>query len=434
MHALLLRNELLGPAVLSPSTRRDAPGSGGDSAEKRRRASSGSSPGTGAAAGGTASPSRNLFRFRSEHGAGGAGRPPSPGRGPDVAAMFSLSPLGAASERLLRSPRRPRRKVPPVAFKVLDAPALADDYYLHLVDWSAQNVLAVGLGSAVYLWSACTSKVTRLVDLTGGATVTSLAWTQRGTHLAVGTSAGDVQLWEAARCQKVRSMGGHTARVGSMHWNSHTLATGSRDRSVRLRDVRAPEPSYATLQGHRQEVCGLRWSFDNVSLASGGNDNKLLIWDAKTHTQQWRFAKHKAAVKALAWSPHKQGLLGSGGGTADRCIKFWNTSTGSMVKSVDTGSQVCNLVWSKSVNEVCSSHGYSLNQVIVWRYPEMSKVATLTSHTSRVLYMSMSPDGQTIVTGAGDETLRFWNVFPPTRTKAARAGSSLLVPAGLDIR
>lgn len=28
-----------------------------------------------------------------------------------------------------------------------------------------QNVLAVGLGTCVYLWSACTSKVTRLVDL-----------------------------------------------------------------------------------------------------------------------------------------------------------------------------------------------------------------------------------------------------------------------------
>ena len=24
---------------------------------------------------------------------------------------------------------------------------------------------------------------------------------------------------------------------------------------------------------------------------------------------------------------------------------------------------------------------------------------------------AMSPDGQTVVTGAGDETLRFWNVF-----------------------
>lgn len=28
----------------------------------------------------------------------------------------------------------------------------------------------------------------------------------------------------------------------------------------------------------------------------------------------------------------------------------------------------------------------------------------------------MSPDGQTIVTGAGDETLRFWNVFPSVKS------------------
>lgn len=48
----------------------------------------------------------------------------------------------------------------------------------------------------------------------------------------------------------------------------------------------------------------------------------------------------------------------------------------------------------------------------------MSKVATLTGHTYRVLYLSLSPDGQTIVTGAGDETLRFWNVFPPSEAKS----------------
>ena len=42
----------------------------------------------------------------------------------------------------------------------------------------------------------------------------------------------------------------------------------------------------------------------------------------------------------------------------------------------------------------------------------MEKVETLTGHTFRVLYLGMSPDGQSIVTGAGDETLRFWNLFP----------------------
>ena len=32
----------------------------------------------------------------------------------------------------------------------------------------------------------------------------------------------------------------------------------------------------------------------------------------------------------------------------------------------------------------------------------MTKLATLTGHTLRVLYLAVSPDGQTIVTGAGD--------------------------------
>jgi len=44
-------------------------------------------------------------------------------------------------------------------FKVLDAPELQDDFYLNLVDWSALNVLAVGLSKSVYIWSACTSIV-----------------------------------------------------------------------------------------------------------------------------------------------------------------------------------------------------------------------------------------------------------------------------------
>ena len=42
----------------------------------------------------------------------------------------------------------------------------------------------------------------------------------------------------------------------------------------------------------------------------------------------------------------------------------------------------------------------------------MERIAVLTGHTFRVLYLAISPNGQTIVTGAGDETLRFWNVFP----------------------
>lgn len=153
-----------------------------------------------------------------------------------------------------------------------------------------------------------------------------------------------------------------------------------------------------------------------MQLASGGNDNKMLVWSTKnTACPEATFHEHTAAVKAIAWSPHKRGLLASGGGTQDRSIKFWNTSQLVSVSSYDTGSQVCNLIFSKTVNELVSTHGYSQNQVVVWNQPQMQQIATLKGHTYRVLYLAMSPDGQTIVTGSADETLRFWKAFPKLR-------------------
>ena len=69
------------------------------------------------------------------------------------------------------------------------------------------------------------------------------------------------------------------------------------------------------------QVCGLKWSSDYSQLASGGNDNKLMVWDPKTSfTHPQVYSDHVAAVKALAWSPHQRGLLASGGGTADRWV------------------------------------------------------------------------------------------------------------------
>ncbi len=50
----------------------------------------------------------------------------------------------------------------------------------------------------------------------------------------------------------------------------------------------------------------------------------------------------------------------------------------------------------------------------------MTQMASLTGHSSRVLYLAISPDGQNIVSGAGDETLRFWNVFAKSRPSESK--------------
>jgi cell division cycle 20-like protein 1 (cofactor of APC complex) len=71
------------------------------------------------------------------------------------------------------------------------------------------------------------------------------------------------------------------------------LSTGSRDKTILHRDLRTHNDYEAKLIGHRQEVCGLKWSHDEQQLASGGNDNKLLIWNAQSSSQPLaRFSQH----------------------------------------------------------------------------------------------------------------------------------------------
>lgn len=84
--------------------------------------------------------------------------------------------------------------------------------------------------------------------------------------------------------------------------------------------------------------------------------------------------QHIAAVKAVAWCPWQRNILATGGGTADRTIRIWNAQDGANLQSVDTGSQVCAIQWSNHYKELVSSHGFSDNQLIVWKYRDMSKV------------------------------------------------------------
>lgn len=321
------------------------------------------------------------------------------------------------------------RQIPSAPSRILDAPDMLDDYYLNLLSWSDSNLLAVALHQTVYLWNAGTGDIQELCTLDGNndAYVSSVSWVQEGgAHIAVGTSSGSTQLWDVQSGKQLRSMNGHSERVGALSWNRHILSSGGRDSVVVNHDVRVARHNVATLSGHSQEVCGLAWSPDGMTLASGGNDNKLCLWDAATSstaTPRHNLTEHQAAVKAFAWSPHERNLLATGGGTADRTIKFWNGQTGALLNSIDTGSQVCALQWNPYEKEILSSHGFARNQLCLWKYPTMAKIKELDGHTSRVLHMACSPDGSTVVSAAADETLRFWNIFAPPGKVGGKRGA-----------
>jgi cell division cycle protein 20 (cofactor of APC complex) len=86
----------------------------------------------------------------------------------------------------------------------LDAPDIVDDFYLNLLDWGNNNVLAIALGTTVYLWNASNSSISEVVTVDEeDGPVTSISWAPDGRHLAVGLDNSNVQLWDSATNQMV---------------------------------------------------------------------------------------------------------------------------------------------------------------------------------------------------------------------------------------
>lgn len=205
------------------------------------------------------------------------------------------------------------RKIPKTAYKVLDAPGLIDDFYQDILDWSTKDIIAIALQGSIYFWSnkETENNVMKISEAPDNSIYSSLKWNSTGQFLSAGTSSGLLEIFDNTNNVRTSSIMAHTNRIASMSWlNYHVFSTGSRDNTINTHDLRQKQ-IVSTLRKHEQEVCGLRWSPHDTYLASGGNDNIINIWDIRKGDGNpvYSFADHKAAVRALAWSPHVYGLL-----------------------------------------------------------------------------------------------------------------------------
>lgn len=159
----LIRTELLGQSAIDINLEMRLEGT----AKSPNRKDSGSSA--------------NLFKYRLSQGSSASTIDSHHTSGSEYESpVGGFGPTNNVNRSSIISPKKPTRKIPKNPFKVLDAPSLQDDYYLNLVDWSHHNVLSVALCSSVYLWSACTSKVTKLCDFGSSDMVTSISWALTG--------------------------------------------------------------------------------------------------------------------------------------------------------------------------------------------------------------------------------------------------------------
>ncbi|PTB70105.1 WD40 repeat-like protein [Trichoderma citrinoviride] len=172
---------------------------------------------------------------------------------------------------------------------------------------------------------------------------------------------------------------------------------------------------------HTQQICGLSWSPNGKLFATGGNDNLCCLFDAdsvlaekqesvqlKPHWPGWHLATastqeedatdarparpsstairrlgpgaekhrwiHKAAVKAIAFCPWREGLVATGGRSNDKCIHFYHTSSGAALATIAVSAQVTSLIWSSTRREIAATFGYTEPEhpyrIAIFSWPE----------------------------------------------------------------
>lgn len=144
----------------------------------------------------------------------------------------SLSKAEPSSEKKMR-------KISKKPYKILDAPNLQDDFYLNLIDWSDKNHIAVALDTSLYLWSGCSSEITRLYETSQiNDYICSVSFCD-DNKIAIGNSNGQIKVFDIAKRKHVNRFDGHYGRVGSLDWSNGLLASGSRDGAVASWDMRS---------------------------------------------------------------------------------------------------------------------------------------------------------------------------------------------------
>ena len=253
-----------------------------------------------------------------------------------------------------------------------------------------RHVMSGSYDKTVRLWEVATGREIRRFEGHAEA-VSSVCFSPTGRHALSGGWDNTLRLWEVATGREIRCLEGHgylaPVFVSFAPDGRHVLS-GGRDNSLRLWEIDSGHV-LTCFVGHASRISSVSFSHDGQYVLSGSQDGTLQMWDYYVSnlspwevdsSQVWCFVGHEGDVTAVSFSPDGRYALSGGG---DKTVRIWGISDS------NTRRFVRNIGWEVKYGQ---------------------EVRRLVGHTDQVSSVCFSPDGQYVLSGGWDNTLRLWEV------------------------
>lgn len=269
---------------------------------------------------------------------------------------------------------------------------------------SSTLIVSAGGNHSIKLWNLEDSEETVLGNHTD--TVNSIAFSPDGQRLVSGSDDYTLKLWDIEEKRHIATLRHITdyaqSQIKKVAFSPDGQKIISAGFHLKIWDIYTFK-EILTIR-HDEWIYTLAFSSDGELLAYGDTAGRIVVRNIRTHQEITQFEADADLITSVRFSPDNN-TLASGG--LNGGIKLWNIKNWELIGTLPTNGTVTDINYSPNGSILANSDYEAVN---LWKIENGEKITTLTGHKGWVNSAVFSPDGQSISSGGNDGTIRFWNI------------------------